>query len=108
MHDIDSILAAEQRHDYRLDNPEILAFATLTQIAHENATRLIKKRFFYAAVVCLLAVLLAFEVIVAGQFSFNELGDRLSHLLIENPFAFTILNGGLVVAALAMKRLRLF
>lgn len=108
MNNIDRILTAERQHDYKLDNPEMLVFATLTQIAHENATRAIKKRFFYIAGISLLAVLLAFEVIVAGQFSFSELGDRLSHLLIENPFVFTILNGGLVIAVLVMKRLRVF
>jgi len=107
MTDIDTIIEAEKQQHHRLDDPDLLAFATLTQIAHEEAQARIKNRFRAGVVLCLLVSLVAMQAFSLSNLGFTQFSQSLGELIARYPLALTVLNTALVIAVLAARRLRL-
>jgi hypothetical protein len=112
MIDIEDIIQTEKQQQHKLANAELLAFATVTQIAHEEAQSMLKKRFRFGSAACILLALIAAQILAFSQFSFSQisqqLGQRFGETIMLYPLAFTILNSVLIVVVLAARRWRLF
>ena len=107
MNDIETILQTERQQHHVLDNPDLLAFATLTQIAHEESQALSRKRFRIGIVLCLLISLAAFQTVALNGLSYTAFSDLISDIIERHPFALSALNCALVGSILVARRLRL-
>ncbi len=107
MTDIDTILETEKRQHHKLDDPDLLAFATLTQIAHEQASARIRNRFKVGVVLCLVVALMALQAAGLNNLGFMQLSQGLSDLIARYPLALSVVNCAIVGAILVARRLRL-
>lgn len=106
MTEFDDILNAEKARNYKAENPDLLAFATITQIAHEEAQARIKRRFKISVLLSIVVVAALLQVLALSHFNFSNFSHTLAQLLNQHPFAITIANLGFVAALLFARRLR--
>jgi hypothetical protein len=108
MTNIDKIFQAEKQRHYKLDNPDLLAFAILTQIAHEESQAQLKRQFKIGVTLCVILSIVALQAFALSSLSFNQISQTLGALITRYPLYVTVINSVLVVAVLTARRLRLF
>lgn len=108
MTDVDSILQTEKQQHYSLDNPDLMAFATLTQIAHEQAQASIRSRFKIGIVLCLLVSLAALQAFAFSNLSFSQFSQSLDNMITHHPLYLTVINSALAASILLARKLRFF
>jgi len=108
MNKFDSVLNNEKKREYALENKDLMAFATLTQIAHEDAQTQIKQRFKFAIVFCVISVFLFLQIINVSSSDFTALINKVTSVIDQYPYAISIANLCLVGVVLAVRRVRLF
>ncbi|NND83328.1 MAG: hypothetical protein HKN50_12945 [Gammaproteobacteria bacterium] len=107
MTEFDRILQSEKQVNHKLVDPDLFIFATLTEIAHQQAQAQIRRRFKVGVALCALLIIIAAQTLALSGMSFSGVVNALANLIANYPFALTILNGALVIAVLAARRLRL-
>jgi len=107
MPDFEQIIDAEKQRHYKMDEPDLLVFATLTQIAHEEAQTRNKRRFKLAIVICVIASITVIQLAGLSTQSFHDLTQTLHVLAQQKPHVFAIANLGLVGLVLLVRKLRI-
>lgn len=109
MSDIDSILNAEKNRQHQLDNPDLLAFSVLTEIARIESKARLRKHLITGLVLALAASILIIQVVVLsipeGRIDVYAIADWLMRRINDNPLIVTVFNLGLAtIIVLTRKR----
>jgi len=108
MTNFEDVINAEKQRKYQADDPDLMAFATLTQIAHEQAQSRIKRRFKASIILALICSLLAIQFITINAHSFTELARLLTSLVQQKPQLIAIANLSCVGIILLARKLKFF
>ena len=107
MNEFDDILNAEKQRQHRLDDPDLMAFAVMTQIAHEEAQARIKRRFRISLILSVIAAFAVIQMLALSAFSFSGFIGGVGRFIENYPYAISIANLGLVSMLILARKFRI-
>lgn len=108
MTEFDTILANERAQQHAHTNPDLLAFALLTEISYENARAKSRSRLRLIIVTSMAAIMLLSQTLLLSRFDYTSAVNAASQFLTDFPYAITVVNLILVAAILLVRRYRWF
>jgi hypothetical protein len=110
MRNLESILNAEKSQQHQLDNPDLLAFSVLTEIARLESKARLRTRLIAGLALALAASAIIIQLITLSAVNIDLVGmvHGLARRINDNPFLITSINLGLATIILITRKQSLF